>query len=141
MTKPSRVGQYSLSVRSAKEVGFIGDEVDLLVRQGQTWEITGAMSQPDGTPYDLTACSVRGQVRRHPADTTVVVELLGVITDAARGTYTVSLTDAQTAAITAGDSMYDAESEYVYDLELTDAIGRVLPIMWGRFRVHREVTR
>ena len=127
----------------AEEIGFVGEEFDLRVRQGQTYEVLFEMVNPDGTPLDLTGCAVRGQVRRTPQDPAVVAELVGVTTpeDALLGCFMLVLTAAQTAAISAGDTLYDAESQYVYDLELVDALDRVLPLMWGKFRVHREVTR
>lgn len=138
-------------------IGNIGERLDLLIRQGGTFgpykfkmqqPKSGAVPLSDGTyaptdldPIDLTGAVIRGQIRRTPADTAIVADVLVVITDAAAGEYEISLTDEVTAGIVAGVDLSKRESQYVWDLELEDTLGRVLPLYWGAVKVFREVTR
>jgi hypothetical protein len=89
-------------------LGYIGEKLDLLVRQGATLG-----------PFTVTL----------------------TITDAAAGKFQFGMTDEATAAIPAGETLKDAASVYVWDMELEDASGRVLPLYYGDCKVFREVTR
>ena len=127
---------------TVQTLGNIGTRLDLLIRQGATFgPFVCTMTNPDGTPVNLTGATIRGQIRKAPADTVVVASLVVTITDAAAGKYTFSLSDATTAAIAAGADVTKPASVYVWDLELQDAAGSVIPLYWGDVRVHREVTR
>lgn len=124
------------------QLGYIGERLDLLIRQGATLgPFLATMTNPDASPVDLTGATIRGQIRKRAADTTVVASLDVTITSAAAGQYSFGLTATATAAIVAGADVTKPESVYVWDLELQDAAGRVLPLYWGDVRVHREVTR
>lgn len=138
-------------------LGTIGERMDLLIRQGATFgpfmftmkaPKAGAVAQADGTyadadllPIDLTGCTLRGQIRKTPADVAVVASLAVTVTDAAGGSYQFELTDETTATIVAGIDLSKRESIYVWDFELQDSLGRVIPLYWGEVRVFREVTR
>lgn len=123
-------------------IGTIGERLDLLVRQGGTLgPFVCTMVNPDGTPVDLTGCSITGQIRKRPADAVIVAALAITITDPAGGAYRFGLPDDVTAAIVAGADISRPESLYVWDLELHDSAGQVIPLYWGDVRVHREVTR
>ena len=125
----------------AEELGSVGEEYDLLIRQGQTYALEVTLEKENGDAYDLTGCSVQAHVRRRARDTALVVAPTCTVTDAATGKFRLSLTATQTAALTCGDTLYDASSQYVYDVELVAADTSIVPVMWGKVRVHREVTR
>lgn len=125
----------------ALEIGVVGEELNLRIRQGATFgPYEFVMQNPDTTPVDLTGCTIRGQIRRD-ANSTVALTLTVPITDAANGEYELSLTDEQTAGLRAGKTEASSDSRYVWDLELLDAGGAVTPLYYGIVTVLREVTR
>ncbi|MFM2053614.1 MAG: hypothetical protein RL456_1651 [Pseudomonadota bacterium] len=127
---------------STQTIGSIGQRLDLLIRQGATLgPFPCTMTNPDATPVNLTGATIRGQIRKKPADAAVIASFDVTVTDATAGKYTFGLTATATAAITAGADVTKPESLYVWDMELEDAAGRVTPLFWGDARVHREVTR
>ncbi len=127
---------------STPVLGTAGERVDLLIRQGASFgPHVVTLTNPDGTLVNLTGATVRGQLRRKALDVAVLIALTCTITDAAGGEFEISLTDEQTAAITAGEDPAMLASAAVWDLELEDAAGRVIPVFYGRVTIHREVTR
>ncbi len=139
-------------------IGSIGERLDLLIRQGANFgPVRFTMTSPDGSlfpastdtpvpesafvPVDLTGCTIRGQIRKKPGDTDVAAALSVTVTDAPAGRYELSLSAATTAGLTAGANARAPESTYVWDLELVDSGGAVIPLYWGSVQVHREVTR
>jgi len=122
-------------------IGTYGENLDLKVKQGASFGATVNLTNDDGTPMDLTAGSVRGQIRRKALDVDIIASLTCTITDAAAGAFTFSLTDEQTAAIVAGETTTKPESNYVYDIEFEDSLGGVTPLLYGKVVVFREVTR
>ena len=120
-----------------------GERWDWELSQGASFgPVRHALRNPDGTLVDLTGCIVRGQVRRNPASPTVVAEF-GIAYAPVRtdGWYEFSLTDTDTAAMTAGARVDDTASTYAYDIELVDATGRVFRLLYGALRLRAEVTR
>jgi hypothetical protein len=119
------------------------------LRQGATWgPFKHTLRNPSttfgvpGTLVDLTDCILRGQVRRKALDATVVATFnITYASPRTLGWYTFGLTDEQTAAITCGDKLTDAASLYEYDVELEDAAGNVMCLLYGDIRVKAEVTR
>lgn len=124
----------------AEEHGFIGEEHDFLVRQGQTFLIELTVTKEDRSPFDLTGYTVHAQLRRRPRDANVVKTFAALVANATGGVVTLALTAAETAELQCGDTLYDASSVYVYDVELVKG-AEVYPAAWGKLRVHREVTR
>lgn len=123
-------------------IGSYGERMDVLLRQGGTFgPYTATMKNPDGTAVDLTGCLIRGQLRKKALDTTIVATLDCAITNATGGVYTFGLSAATTAAIPAGEKVTDRASQYVWDLELVDSSGRVIPLYYGPVIILREVTR
>lgn len=93
-----------------------------------TWKI-------DGLAVNLTGYTARMQVR---ADYGAAVALnlasgTGITLGGAAGTIAVVITPVQTAALAAGN--------YVYDLELESSTGDVTRLVEGVFTVDPEVTR
>ena len=123
-------------------LGYIGEKLDLLIRQGATLgPFQGAMTNPDGTPVDLSGCVLRAQIRKKALDPAVVTPVTVTITDPLSGQYVFGLNAELTAAIVAGESIKDPTSKYVWDMEMVDASGQVLPLYYGDVSVFREVTR
>lgn len=123
-------------------IGFLGEEYNLLIRQGATFgPVTVTMTNPDTTPVDLTGCTIRGKIRKKALDVAVVATFTVTITDAPNGEYQFLLTDEITSAIEAGEYASSSASKYVWDLEMEDTLGKVLPLYYGAVTVLREVTR
>jgi len=126
------------------QIGTKGSELDLLIRQGATFgPNTCRLTNQDSTPINLTGATLRAQVRKTPTST-LVPGATGtfVITNAANGEFTWSFTAAATTAMPAGsESETETSSIYVWDMELEDSIGRVIPLLYGKVYVFREVTK
>lgn len=127
---------------ATQSLGSIGDKINLQIKQGSTFLVSPCtLTNPDETPVDLTGATIRGQIRRKALDTTVAADFVVSILDAVNGVFEFGLTDETTAGITAGEVITEAASKYVWDMELEDALGRVLPLYYGDVAVFREVTR
>lgn len=94
------------------------------IEQGADWRLLLIFQEIDGTPTNLTGCSLKMQIRSDyfDANGTMVANLStstgGItITSAANGTATIAFTAAQTANIAAGN--------YYHDLFLIDATGTI----------------
>jgi len=127
-------------------LGYIGEKLDLTIRQGATFgPFEVALLNPDATAPSLTGSIIRGQIRKKALDAVVVAALDVVINPdqvgAGKGKFTFGMTAANTAALTAGESITDPASVYVWDMEWEDAATRVLPMYYGGVKVQREVTR
>lgn len=123
-------------------LGYIGEKLDLLVKQGSTlgpFRVT--LLNADQTPVNLTGCTIRGHVRKKALSADIAALFAVSITEAAQGKFEFGLPDELTAAIPAGETLKDPLSLYVWDMELEDALGRVMPLYYGDCKVFREVTR
>lgn len=103
----------------------------LRVDQGATFREVFDWQDANGAAVDLTGWTARMQIRRSPGDTVLAtpdISLGGVA-----GTVTVHLTDAQTAALPTGRS--------VYDLDLVAPGGDVTRFLRGNVYVSGRVTR
>jgi hypothetical protein len=93
-------------------------------------------------PVDLTGCVLRGQVRRSALDAAVAATFdVTMAPDPLEGWFEFGLTDEATSQLVAGAKIADPNSRYEYDIELEDASGRVLEVLWGPLLVAAEVTR
>jgi hypothetical protein len=123
-------------------LGYIGERLDLLIKQGSTLgPFNATMKNPDGTPVNMTGMTLRAHIRRTGLSADLVVTIPVTITQPTEGKYTFGLTDEATAAIPACETIKDAASKYVWDMELQDAAGNVMPLYYGDCKVFREVTR
>lgn len=122
----------------------IGQRTDIEIRQGsslvfdQLLELEG-VTPP--TPFDLTGCTVRAYIRRTVRSTEIVAKMTTEIIDATAGIIRYTLTDEETGAMEAGETMNSALSKYVWDSELEQPNGDVSPLLYGEFRLQPEVTR
>jgi len=123
-------------------LGYIGEKLNLLIRQGATLgpHVVTARN-PDTTPVNLTGATIRGQIRKTALNPVITIALTVTMTDAVNGVFEFGLTDEQTAALVAGETQGDPASKYVWDMEMEDSVGRVLPLFYGDVAIFREVTR
>lgn len=125
------------------QVGFRGERLDLLVRQGATlgpYIVT--LSNPDGSPVNLTGCTIQGQVRKNALDAGDPVASFEIVyIDRISGQFSFGISHESTAQIPAGEFQKDEESQYQWDMELLDSQSRIIPLYYGNFENFREVTR
>jgi hypothetical protein len=123
-------------------IGNKGEVLDLLIRQGATFgphEVT--LTDAQAAPIDITGSTFSAQIRKTYNASTIDATFTFAITNAAQGKFTFTLSNTVTAALTAGADEFDPLSQYVWDLEMTSASGRVTPLFYGAVRVFREVSR
>lgn len=124
-------------------IGTKGARLDLLIKQGATLgPNTMTLNDGAGAPLNLTGCTVKAEIRKTAnaptADATAVCAVVG----AAGGIVTWEFPAAETANITCDPVDETAEaSQYVWDMELHYASGRVVPLLYGNVSVYREVTK
>jgi hypothetical protein len=116
---------------------------NITCQQGSTFVRVIRIEYPDAVdptiflPFNLANYSARMQVRRTISSSTTMISLdtddNGIeITSEEDGEITITMTDAQTAALT---------SDGVYDLEIISTDDFVTRILQGEFRLSLEVTR
>lgn len=112
--------------------------LDFEIEQGATFStvITWQAGTP-AAPVDLTGYSARAKLRDGDETGAVVVSLTstpaaGLTLGGTAGTLTLTITDEQTALITADGGPWD--------LELEDAGGAVRRLLRGKWKVIKEVT-
>ena len=88
-----------------------------------------------GTVIDLTGSTITSQVRKSYGTTAVAATFTPVIVSAALGTFTLALTDVQTAVGTL------ERGRHVYDVVVTDASGDITRVQEGIAVVSPSVTR
>ena len=110
-------------------------ELNLAVEQGTTFSQTLTW-KIDGTAVNLTGYTARMQARDDVTSTTTILSLTqaaGLTLGGVAGTIVIALTATTTAALVAGN--------YVYDLELVSSGGVVTRLVQGTLAVSAEVTR
>jgi len=124
------------------QIGSRGERLDLLVRQGTTLgPFIVTLTNPNGTPVNLTGCVITGQVRKNALDIgNPVANFLIVYVDRLAGQYSFEIPASETALIDAGEYQKDEKSRYEWDMQLKDSIDRVLPLYYGTFENYRGVT-
>lgn len=124
-----------------QELGYVGENLDLLMKQGLTFGAqTVTFKNPDNSPVDLTGATIRGKIKTNKGSITEVASLDVSITDAVNGVFTFGLDAATTQTIDGGKDRNDSSSLYVWDMEMEDVSGNITPIFYGVCRVLREVT-
>ena len=88
-----------------------------------------------GTVIDLTGSTITSQVRKSYGTTAVAATFTPVIVSAALGTFTLALTDVQTAVGTL------ERGRHVYDVVVTDAGGDITRVQEGIAVISPSVTR
>lgn len=112
--------------------------VDLEVTRGDTESLQATVVDAVGVAINLTGATIRFTVRASAADPIAVIAKdnagLGGITvpSPATGIALIALTPANTRLLTNG--------RWVYDVQVTEASGRVTTVVAGRIRAAAEVT-
>jgi len=108
-------------------------KADLEIYQGDTYSAAIAVSNPDGTPANLTGYTAAAQLRRGPADSDPVI-VANFSTAVVSPNITISLPSWQTA---------DLSGSYLWDLQITSPGPGLATttILTGRAKVTPEVTR
>jgi hypothetical protein len=106
---------------------------NLSIDQGATFSSDVTIKGFDGNVFNLTGYTARAKLAKGYSSTRTRTNITCTIAnDATSGVITLSLTDAQTAAL-------DAE-RYVYDLEIVSGNGVVTRALEGIITVRPEVT-
>lgn len=109
-------------------------KLNLTIEQGTTFEKSLTWRDKNKRPVPLTGYTARMQIRPSVTSAEVILELStenGRIVLGTGGVIKLVLTPAMTGSLKSG----------VYDLELTDPLGRVIRLVEGKVTVSPEVTR
>lgn len=125
------------------QIGSIGERLDIILRQGSTLgPFLVTLTNPNGTPIDLTGCTIQGQVRKNALDTGNPIASFDIVyIDRINGKFSFGIARTVTVAIPAGEYQKDEQSQYRWDMELIDTLSRCIPLYYGNFENFREVTR
>lgn len=123
-------------------IGSIGERLDLLCRQGANLgPFICTLQNPDLSFLDLTGCTIQGFVRKNALDSGEPVAIFFInYIDRLAGKFSFEINWSVTKLIPAGEYQKDPESQYVWDMELVDSTGRIIPLYYGIFENFREVT-
>lgn len=123
-------------------IGSKGAELDIVIRQGATFgPMTCTLTNPDTTPVNITGSTISAKIRKFPSDNTSL-GITGVITltNPSGGVFTWKFNAADTATLLADDESEEAPgSIYQYDVEMTDSSGNIIPLLYGKAKVFRDV--
>lgn len=115
----------------------MADQYNILIDQGATYTLALTYNNANGTPINLTNYTAAMQVRDTVNSTTTVLSLSspsnGIVITGASGLINITVTAAQTTALSA--------NTFVYDLEITSTTGVVTRLIQGSVTVNAEVTR
>lgn len=114
----------------------LAGKYNITVDQGATYSQVFTWKDSNEAPIDLTGYAARMQVRKRRRDDPTLLDLTtengGITLGSTAGTITVSISADATAAVAAG--------EHVYDLELVFE-STVSRLVMGTFTVRGEITR
>ena len=105
-------------------------KANLLIDQGATFSTRLSITDASGQNINLTGYSAAAQLRKHYSSSNSVSFDTSLTTT---GYVTLALSANTTSGLAAG--------RYVYDVELTDSIGRISRIVEGIVTVSPNVTR
>jgi hypothetical protein len=119
---------------------------DILIEQGATFSIILSLKDENFVAIDLTGLTFRGYIKKAFTDTAREAEfnfeLLNQNDAATKGKVKVSLTPAQTAAMTTNATGTNrAITTMVYDIESQSVLGEVTRWLQGEAKISPEVTK
>lgn len=124
------------------QVTNVGAQVDLALQQGADFATTLTFQNPDTTPVNLTGCALAAVIRRRGLDKPQVAAFTVVINSpATAGIAAMTMARVISAALPCGETPADPVYQFVWDLKLTDAAGKISTPLWGNVTVQRDVTR
>jgi hypothetical protein len=110
---------------------------DIVCDQGATFSRELSWLDSESIPVDLTNYTARMQVRETAESSTALLSLTTengrIALGGTAGTITLTVSATDTAAVVAG--------EYLYDLEIVSSLGTVTRLLQGCFTVDAEITR
>ena len=123
----------------------MSNTLNIPMDQGSSLTYTFTLTDTGNSPFNLTGCDARLQVRKTFGATAIEINATLsnsklVITNATGGVLTFNLVPADTTGIRFNNKDDDT-LECVYDLEVQTAAGRVYKPARGTFTLNREVTR
>lgn len=113
---------------------------DIKIDQGSSLDIRVTMTNVDNSPFVLTGWTPRGQIRKTHQHPVVDAHFTFLITSAVLGKMTIQLSAEVTDSISAGETIEDQKSQYVYDIELEHTDGTIKRILDGIVYVSASVT-
>jgi hypothetical protein len=125
----------------AVEEEKMADVRSLTIDQGSTYELIISVVDANGAVVSLAGYSARGMIRKKRKDLAPTISFSCSIPTPTSGQVRATLTAAQTAGLTSGETKSDAASKYVYDFEVYKGDGTVYRIMEGSLIVSPEVTK
>jgi len=116
--------------------------IDLLGKQGATWELILTLTDNSDNPIDLTDYIVRGQVRKS-YQSSIAYNFTCSIVDAINGKISISMPASLTASIPSADDKNPKapDNTYVYDIEIESRNNVVTRILEGNLYIDPEVTK
>ena len=125
------------------DLGYIGERLDLLIRQGADFPVDGALTvtltYADKEPYDLTGCTISATVKKE-SDDGPEADMVVDFGDRSAGVFNLTMPHDITATLTCGPTINMAASRYVWQADLTTASGWIIPLYYGDVAVYRDIT-
>jgi hypothetical protein len=123
-------------------LGTKGASLDLLIKQGSTFGPHAmTLTNSLGAPINITGATIRCQIKKTSIGSTVISGDF-TLTNPTQGVFTFGFSSANTATLTVDPvSETGADSQYIWDMEIQYADGRVYPLVYGNVSVFREVTK
>ncbi len=125
----------------ALKIGFIGEEVNITIRQGADYEAQFTLEDSNGVTIDLTGRVYTAIMRKTPKSSAITASFVCELTNPTGGVFTMSMSNAVTATIPAGDTLDAQESQYVWEMEMLGADNKIYPVYYGKVSVFRQLTR
>lgn len=124
MTNPSRISTLGLLL-------------NLDLYQGASLPpIRHYLFNADGSPFDLTGCTIVGQIRKKSTDAAPTAAFdIFIAANPLLGWYEFSMPAAAVAAIIGGDKITDIESLYEFGIKMTDTVPFVRSLLYGPVRI------
>lgn len=141
---------YSTTITEYPETQEVTEMADnsysIKMYQGTTFELSLAVKDSNGLSKNLSNYSSKMQIRTSYANTTATETLSSntgeIVIDSSNGVVSLILSAARTAAIPVDlTNGLPPKSNYVYDLQLTDGLGKTSRLLYGNVTVFAEVTR
>jgi hypothetical protein len=106
----------------------------LTIDQGSTFGMEMYVTANDGSVFNLTDCTVSGQIREYAQSESATTEFTGIIVgNPTEGHIMLSLTDEETALLT--------HRRYVFDIIIENSVNQKYRIAEGIIEVSPSVTR
>lgn len=106
---------------------------ELFCDKGTTFITSVTLDDINGTPYDLSLASAKGQIRKSYYSANSTADFVVTIPQPLNGVITLGLSSDTTANITSG--------RYVYDVLLKDSSNNITKVLEGIINIIPQVTK